>query len=62
LRKEAGSLSKQIESSFGEKPKMSMAMGELKVLVNGDPVYSYKSEGHLPAEQILARIAKKRNS
>jgi hypothetical protein len=42
------SLKKEMESKLSLKPKMSLAMGELKILVNGEPIFSYKEQKRMP--------------
>ncbi len=51
------SLKKEMESKLSLKPKISLAMGELKILVNGEQIFSYKEQKRMPAPgEILGMI------
>jgi hypothetical protein len=51
------SLKKEMESKLSLKPKISLAVGELKILVNGEQIFSYKEQKRMPGPgEILGMI------
>jgi hypothetical protein len=51
------SLKNEIESNLSFTPKMSMAMGELRVLLDGKQIFSYKQQKRMPRPgEILGMI------
>jgi hypothetical protein len=59
LRRAAVSLQRAAKEKFGIKPKIRTGKrGDMSVLVNGKSVFGYKSEGTMPATDVLLnRIA-----
>ena len=55
------SLKRELRCKYGIKPRVSHAMGELEILVNGKRVFSHKETGTTPTtSELLALIDSQR--
>ena len=63
LRKQAQSLKAEIESHLAIIPKTSVSANELKVLVNGKKIFSYKEKKRMPRPgEILGMIESRKSA